>query len=501
MKIISKKKQKIIKFWMLKLLYNLPLSIIFLDIKNKITLNKIKRFYNKISNQINSYTSIHFPEQYIMNYNTKLPQSTWYIKKENSIAEVNYGSSVYCHENGLVEGVWDDKFSELNYASAEHLFGSGIFWSSEKITFSPPSYILEGIFFLLNKKNSNYYASNSLSCLLSLIKDLNIDLQEIISTIDSSTSSRLERGIFGYNPVIYENDNLILMLFCYHNFSITNNGLKIETKLKINRFKTFHDYNNFLKEKISILINNGKDRCRTNTPKLLPLSTISSGYDSTASAAIVQNFGVHEAVTIDVNVYDKDDSGLATAKRLGMDCHPCRHPFGQSISDLNIKEDFYERNLDELSIFLATFGLGDDSSWLAFKPYIEHKIVFTGHGGDEIWYKDRFIGNGLRKITCFELSLGEYRLHHGFARVAVPYIGTSFANYVYRINFLKEMIPYTLNNEYDRPIPRRFAEEAGIPRGTFAQIKRATNPNLVSVKKYKLDSFLKHIKYYRSIIH
>ena len=63
------------------------------------------------------------------------------------------------------------------------------------------------------------------------------------------------------------------------------------------------------------------------------------------------------------------------------------------------------------------------------------------------------------------------------------------------------MIPYTLNNEYDRPIPRRFAEEAAIPRGTFAQIKRATNPNLVSVKKYKLDSFLKHIKYYRSIIH
>jgi hypothetical protein len=33
------------------------------------------------------------------------------------------------------------------------------------------------------------------------------------------------------------------------------------------------------------------------------------------------------------------------------------------------------------------------------------------------------------------------------------------------------MIPWRLNNSYDRPIPRRIAEEAGVPRHLFGQKK------------------------------
>jgi hypothetical protein len=34
------------------------------------------------------------------------------------------------------------------------------------------------------------------------------------------------------------------------------------------------------------------------------------------------------------------------------------------------------------------------------------------------------------------------------------------------------MRPYSVGGYYDQPIPRRIAEEAGIPRGTFATAKR-----------------------------
>jgi len=40
---------------------------------------------------------------------------------------------------------------------------------------------------------------------------------------------------------------------------------------------------------------------------------------------------------------------------------------------------------------------------------------------------------------------------------------------------MEEMMPYTLNNDYDRPIPRRIAEESGVPRELFGQEKKAAS--------------------------
>lgn len=487
-----------IKKYLIKLAYRSSLSVYFLSLRNRIIIKQIYQHAQTFNAKINQIISLNIPSKYQYKLNSKLPQSAWFLQNINGdIAEISFGTSVYQHPDGIIEGVWDNNFQNLDYINADHVFGSGIYIENQKITFVPPSYLLEGIFFLYDKTTKSYCASNSLACLLSLsLQDEK--LETILSNIDSNTGERLKKGIFSYDPILFEDNELIILLFCYHNFSITNDGLSLIPKIRINKFVRFNDYKSYVKEKIQLLLENGKSDHRENTPKLSPLATISSGYDSTASAAIVHDLGVKEAVTIDVNVYERNDSGSNTAQLLGMNCTPCRHPFGQSISDLNLEESSYEDHLDKISIFLATFGMGDDSSWLAFESFLPNKIVFTGHGGDEIWYKDEFIGNGLRKITCFELSLGEYRLKQGFVRVAVPYIGTVFTNYIYRLNFLQEMMPYTLNNSYDRPLPRRFAEEAGIPRDGFAQIKRATNPNLLSFQKYKIDSFRKHMKEYRN---
>ncbi|MDE5832358.1 MAG: hypothetical protein K2H64_05150 [Desulfovibrio sp.] len=45
------------------------------------------------------------------------------------------------------------------------------------------------------------------------------------------------------------------------------------------------------------------------------------------------------------------------------------------------------------------------------------------------------------------------------------------------------MLPWTLGNAYDRPVPRRLAEEAGVPRELFGMRKAANNPDIVNYKE------------------
>ena len=67
----------------------------------------------------------------------------------------------------------------------------------------------------------------------------------------------------------------------------------------------------------------------------------------------------------------------------------------------------------------------------------------------------------------------EFRLRADFVDVPLPVFGMSQNESLQRITELEEMRPWSVGGYYDRPIPRRIAEEAGIPRGSFGTVKRA----------------------------
>jgi hypothetical protein len=71
------------------------------------------------------------------------------------------------------------------------------------------------------------------------------------------------------------------------------------------------------------------------------------------------------------------------------------------------------------------------------------------------------------------VSLQEFRLRVGFIQVPVALFALSCDRSVWEITGSEEMKPWTLGTDYDRPIPRRIAEEAGIPREWFGQKKKA----------------------------
>jgi hypothetical protein len=68
----------------------------------------------------------------------------------------------------------------------------------------------------------------------------------------------------------------------------------------------------------------------------------------------------------------------------------------------------------------------------------------------------------------------EVRLQAGMVQVAPVYIGARQRADIVRITESPEMDPWRLGVTYDRPIPRRIAESAGVPRGLFGQVKMAS---------------------------
>jgi hypothetical protein len=77
--------------------------------------------------------------------------------------------------------------------------------------------------------------------------------------------------------------------------------------------------------------------------------------------------------------------------------------------------------------------------------------------------------------TSAGLSITEFRLRNDFYYVPLPCFAAVGKASAPSLLDMPEMAPFRVGGRYDRPIPRRLAEEAGVPRGTFGVTKRAAN--------------------------
>ncbi len=67
----------------------------------------------------------------------------------------------------------------------------------------------------------------------------------------------------------------------------------------------------------------------------------------------------------------------------------------------------------------------------------------------------------------------EFRLRLDCIDLALPVFAMTENISLQRVTESRELAPRSVGGYYDRPIPRRIAEEAGIARGTFATVKHA----------------------------
>jgi hypothetical protein len=203
--------------------------------------------------------------------------------------------------------------------------------------------------------------------------------------------------------------------------------------------------------------------------------TLSSGYDSTAVASLVKDLGVETCFTAKrsntwipgwlsrVRAFD-DGSQAAEAlnlRRIYLDTTP------GSISE------------DE-AYFLAPSRAEPELAFHSMAHHIEANcaaaVVFTGYHGDKVWdvhLKQKYISSDIIRGDVSGLNLSEIRLKSGFIHVAVPFILAQNIDSLVAISRSDEMLPWKLNNAYDRPIPRRIAESTGVKREHFGMHKKA----------------------------
>lgn len=261
-------------------------------------------------------------------------------------------------------------------------------------------------------------------------------------------------------------------------------------------FHTFEDYTQKVSEILKRIIDNASDskrKCQYNL-----ITTVSKGYDASATSALVHDLGCNTALTFSTPEKYVDDSGVEIAQMLGYK---------------NIIEGdgcAYMNNTDLWEAESASCGdVGCLVAFNTFEQIYKDSILFLGLKGDSIWGKEEALAN--RNFDFIKMSIAaeqnpEHYYRNNTIAISIPLIlGYEWPS-IYEINNSKEMVEYSIGGGYDRPIPRRIVEEKGVPRKAFGFKKHGVGftyrfqPTLKSVKsKMSSTSYISLLNYSKSL--
>src|SRR5262249_14308186 len=394
---------------------------------------------------------------YVIQRDGRLPPLSWLFRLGiDGDTVLTCGRGVDCATDGFFEGAWAGHFSEYGFHGLPDVFGTGAGLTDVGWMLLPPSHHLEAIYVLKATKD-RWLASNSLAFLLTAA-DADLLFRWPRTLLDFT---QIVNGIAG-SPyrTLTSQGNLSLL---YHHNALLGSQLKISPKPSSPLFTSFQDYRNYLADVMVATAENAAHPDRRQRYRLL--ATLSSGYDSAACAAIAREAGCCEGLTFLQSTEGLSDDGSKTGEHIGLQMIGVRHPL---FSDTD--------NLDTpgISEFFTTGGLGEEVTYATVSGLLRERLLVTGFGG-EMW--------DLQGIPMSRngSSLSEFRLRENFIHLPLPFVGALQRAAVHTISNSPEMDPYKIGGNYDRPIPRRILEEAGVPRALFRQHKRAISTVLYGV--------------------
>ena len=384
---------------------------------------------------------------------------------------VTHGSGVETRADGFVEGAWDGDFGAFDVDRAGTLAGSGARVRDGAIVFAAPFHPLERLYVL--RVPGEARISNSLAFLLTEAGD-GLDLGHPDYFFDFVGAVR--RGIAAPATRLRTVAGHAVEL---HPGCI----LEVDRAATVRRVArplgappaSYAEYVGHLFDTTRRLAANAADRRRRGTYRLV--AACSRGYDSTASAAIAARAGAREGVTfvrsatrsghplVGVDERADDDSGATTLRALGM-----------RVSEFDRSDLASLPGHPRAEFFISSPAAITDATALLMEDTLRGSVFVSGRHGERYWGPTRRCRRtDFRETDDCHLSghaLGEFRLRTGFVHYPLPYVGALHGPAIYAITHSAEMRPWKLGNGYyDRPIPRRIAEEAGVPRAGFGQRK------------------------------
>lgn len=397
-----------------------------------------------------------------------LPPMAWCVRlRHEADVEVLCGTSVEVFDDGFFEGAWAGDFEEYDFVDVADVFGSGGRIVGDDLIVVPPSHTLERIQFI--QRSAETWISNSLVLLLTAA---HAELDPKHTSYTSDFTKIIEDGLAAFDTVIpvcfdgapTNRGQAHLVYFknvCFH----ADGRTSYLDKPPVPPFETYEDYVGMLEEVVSVTVANaGSPRRGT---QYAPLASISSGYDSPAVAALARKIGCHRAVTFTHarghgSAQAEDDSGTPIADILKY-----------QIKEFD-REAYRSAGAFPEAEFLATGMSGEDLNTLPLQREIHRTVFFSGHYGGRVWDVDNEPDDALCRKDMSGASLNEFRLRTDFVHLAAPFIGARRQPKIYQIGTSAAMKSWSVGTDYDRPVPRRMAEDAGVPRRAFGQRKRAT---------------------------
>jgi hypothetical protein len=400
----------------------------------------------------------------------ELPKLGWVaaVALDGGSLTVFHGSAVECRDDWMVEGVWDDDFKSGNFHCSENFFGSGIRIEGDRIYFVASSALVDRLFYC--SYGGKILVSNSLILLMVFTG----------STLDDNHNYKMEsaavlKGIRDYNKeFVIIHPRMQKLYQVYHsNIILQNSEISYEIRGVLHEIGSFAQYYELLSQSLARIKNNYESPER-KTP-LSAFTTLSSGYDSTAVTCLAKNIGVKTCFT-----GNKASSSIPiwlSRSAVLEDTQPIADAL--KLNTVHLDHRWSSISEDEL-YFLAASHIPPELIFHSLAAHIEKTckaaVVFTGYHGDKVWdahTSGKYLNDQIVRGDISGLNLSEIRLKSGFINVAVPFILARNIESIVKITLSTEMSPWRLNNSYDRPIPRRIAESAGVNRHLFGTRKKA----------------------------
>ncbi len=384
---------------------------------------------------------------------------------------VRHGGGVATRDDGFVEGAWDGDFGAFDFDRADALAGSGARVRGDALVFAAPFHPLERLFVL--RDGGGIRVSNSLAFLLA---DAGDGLDHSHPGYFFDFVGHVRRGIAAAPTLLRTASGRRVEIH-----SCCNLRLRADATLeRVDRPpgdppSCYADYVDRLLATTRRLAANAADPHRAATYRLV--AACSRGYDSTASATIASRAGCREGVTfvrsagpaghplVGVRERIDDDSGADTLRALGL-----------RVAEFDRRALASVPGHPRAEFYISSPAAITDATARIMEDTLRGSVFVSGRHGERYWGPTaRGCRTDLAERDDCHLSgqaLGEFRLRTGFVHFPLPYVGARHGPAIFRITRSAEMRPWTLGRGYyDRPIPRRIAEEAGVPREGFGQRK------------------------------
>lgn len=387
-----------------------------------------------------------------------LPKLGWamIMQKNESTVDVYCGSWLERQDGWFVSGVWDGVFLEADFSAAEFFCATGAKIEEDKVVVYSPTHERQRVCYFQDEQSLAF--SNSIPLLLAVTEqriDKNCDQYEKILCSILWGTKEYTREV----PI--DGDKNIKQIFCADISVSTKLDIEITPKSIHRDFVDYSDYFESISNVCGRIRENGLDCHRIKTYEMA--ATASSGYDSSACAAILRRVGCDTLMTFKGGFYD-EDSAVTIAKQLGY----------EKIVERGY-HDFIGKTDCKDAEFFVCGDIGVYLQFSAFEDDFSGRIVSIGTSGSYIWDKDGDVNPESKRsgydFYTANLSFSENALIKGYIVLPLPLYASTAVRSIQKISNMPEMEPWTLHTNYDRPICRRILETSGVDGKLFGHVK------------------------------